>query len=118
MSEKAANVQRKTLNDLQRAWRKLLLWTTLKDYKKIWLRGSKVQTQDGWLKAYQYSLKTASSDIFAALIHSALNMTWIKTQSDSDKLLTDSGSRCTFAKQEFTPCTPSILKNIYALAFH
>ena len=41
MSEKAANVQRKTLIHLQKSG-ELLLKTDLKDHKKVWLLGSKM----------------------------------------------------------------------------
>ena len=50
MSEKAENVQRKTFKGLQKAG-ELLLETTLKHYRKVWLFGRK-QRSERWLKAF------------------------------------------------------------------
>lgn len=46
MSEKVANVPRKGLKVLQKAW-KTITKITLKNYNKVWLPGSKIQRKEG-----------------------------------------------------------------------
>jgi len=46
MSEKAENVQRKTVKELQKAAELLLTIDTLKDYKNGWLLGRKQKEMD------------------------------------------------------------------------
>ena len=51
MSEKAIDVQRKTFKHLQKCI-ELLLKTTLKDYMRVWIIGSKIDIDEWWIKTF------------------------------------------------------------------